>query len=410
MTGEKQVARNWFASAGARRYLAAFGLDQAADAMVYVLLAWVAVHGASALGAIWIVGAAAAAKLATLLLVGGALGDRFGAAPVVKSTLVIRSLLLVGLIAALAADVVLGIAVVAIAYGLVDGAHEPAMQALSTEVVPSDSGQKGIQGALDLVRRLGMLSAGPLVGAFIVWGSDEAAVALALVGLLAARLVVPAGTTRSRPAAERLLVLLSKLAADSREGWSVALRTKSVRSKLLIFVVANLALTPPIVLGVPLLAKAHHWSAAAFGLIDAGYAAGAIVGGIAVARWGDALSNAEEWAVGSLVPTAAAVAVLGWLDSWGLVCALAAVAGVSTGFGPSLLVGSLKESTPDHLQSRMQAARVAAIVAAGPAGIAVFGALISASSISAAITILAALLGLASILFLSGRAKELLLT
>ncbi|MDE9364009.1 MFS transporter [Luteipulveratus sp. YIM 133132] len=412
MTEQQTMTTRWWTSRAAKRYLVAFGLDQAADAIVYVLLAWVAVHEASQLGAIWIVGAAAAAKLGSLLLIGGALGDRFGPAAVVRTTITLRVLLLAGLVAVLSVDTPVGVAAFAMVYGLIDGAHEPSIQAMSVEVIPNDAGQRGVQGALDLARRAGLLAAGPVAGALILWASTRAVALVALVGLVLARVAVPA---TSRPEGDAgpsrgLVRLVTGLFAESREGWRAALRMPPVRARLAIFVVANVTLTPPVVIGVPLLAAHHHWSAAEFGLVDAGYALGAIAGGIVVARWGDQLARAEEWAVASLVPTAIAVAALGWVGSWPLALLLAAVAGVSTGFGPPLLVGAMKESTPADLQTRMQAARVGAIVAAGPAGFAIFGVLLSVSDLAPTITALAVLLAVSSVTFLFARSKQLLLT
>ena len=411
MVGRTRTAR-WWDSAQARRYVGSYGTDQMADGLVYLVLAWVAVHQAG-LGVVWVAGAAAAVKFAALILVGGALGDRYGASRVVGTTLVLRVLLIIALVLAIGSDSFAALVGCALIFGAVDGAHEPSIQALSTEVVPPEVGQKGVQAAVDLARKLALLAAGPVAGFMILAWSPQAVLVLAIVFLVGSRLLLPGVSTSSAEAeAEAVSGVGASMAAllrGSLDGVREVRRLPDVLKKLAIFLLANMALTPPVVVGVPLLTKLNDWSARDFGIVDAGYAGGALIGGLASTRWGDELDRAEEWAVASLLPTALAIGGLGWAEHWAGAAALTTVAGVSTGFGPPLLSAAIKEATPARFQSRVQSMKVAAIVAAGPLGLAVFSFLVGVSSIAIATSLLAGALGLSAAVFLASRAKQLLL-
>ncbi|GAB3582997.1 MFS transporter [Calidifontibacter terrae] len=386
------AGQQWFAVGTMRRYVASYGLDALADGLFFVLLGWVAAHSTDRLAAIAVIGVASVLKLAVLVLGGGAVGDRWGSGRVVVWTLAVRVLVLVVLATSLFGSWPTAVLVaVAAAYGVVDGVHEPAMEALSTEAPGAPEVQRGLQGALSALREVGLLASGPLAGAVIVWQSSGW-VALVIAALLAVGLVLLVGLRRSVQGDPETELAQGSLWSSARSGWRDAWRVPALRRILILFFAANVVLTPPIVAGVPLLARLHHWSALEFGVVDGGYAAGALVGALTIARFGDRVQRPMRAALFSLIPTAAALAILGWPSSWVAAAVVCVVAGFSTGFGPAVLGGTLKERTPAGLQGRVQAVRSTAVVAGGPTGFVLFAAVVGLAGVPWALTVLAAVL------------------
>lgn len=389
----------WWAVGALRRYVSAYGLDALVDGAFFVLLGWTAGQSLGSTAAVSVIASSAVLKLATLVLVGGALSDRMGAATVARGTLLVRVVLLGSLSGLLAIDgpTAAGVLLTAAAlYGLVDGLHDPAIEALSTEVPGAPTAQRSLQGALTTVREIGLLVAGPAVGGILLAASDAAAAA-ALAVVLAVAWVLVMSLGRPQPADspdDPEGIPAVGLVSAARAGWSTVWANRRLRLMMLVFFVANLTLTPPVAAGTPLLARLHHWSSLEFGLVDAGYAVGALLGGLLISQTGDQISQPVRVALLSLVPTVAAIAAAGWFTQWWLAAVLFAVAGVSTGIGPSLLGGAIKEETPAGVQGRVQAVRAAAIVAGGPAGFAVFAATAALWSTPGALTSLAVLLGI----------------
>lgn len=386
----------WWRAGLVRRYVTAYGLDALADGAFFVLLGWVAVHSMGQASAVGTIAAASALKLIVLVLVGGALGDRFGSLHVARVTLVGR----VGVLLALGAGLhweLPGWVLLLLAglYGVLDGAHDPAIEALSTEVEGAPHAQRGLQGALTTVREVGLIAAGPAVGGVIVATSATLSAVLIASFLAAAWVLVLGLRAQERPAAPVESPDVAGLFKEARTGWVLAWRMTKLRGMLLIFFAANVALTPPVVVGIPLMAKNHEWTAIEFGAVSSGYALGALGGGLMISRWGDHIHRPIRAALLSLLPTALAIGVVGWVSPWWICLILVAIAGISTGVGPSLLGGSIKEATPSDLMSRIQASRATAIVAGAPVGYALFAATAAVAGVAGALSALAIILGAA---------------
>lgn len=403
---QTSVSPSWWSVSAVRRYVAAYGIDALVDGAFFVLLGWTAAQSLSQHAAVGVIAAASVLKLTSLILVGGALSDRWGAAAVARNTLLVRTALLAALSTLLiqATPATWALCAIAGVYGAVDGLHDPAIEALSTAVRGAPRTQRSLQGVLVAVREVGLLVAGPAVGGILLAASATAAAsALAALLLLAWLLVV--SLQRNEDAAsenDAPLIPGARLFSAARQGWAEAWLRPDLRLMLGVFLFANIALTPPVAVGVPLLAKLHGWTSLQFGLVDAGYALGALGGGLLIGRMGDQLAHPVRLALLSLVPTAIAIAIVGWLDHWIAAAALFTAAGVSTGVGPSLLGGAIKEATPAGLQGRVQAVRASAIVAGGPIGFAVFAVLSEMFSTPAALSALGAFLGMAVLVALGG--------
>lgn len=402
MTAITTTENPWWSASTVRRYVGSYSIDALADGAFFVLLGWIAAHSLGQTSAVATIGAASALKLIVLVLVGGALGDRYGAARVARFTLAARGLLLVLLAGGLwVSTPSWTLLLVAAAYGLVDGIHDPSIEALSTEVPGAPSAQRGLQGALITGRELGLLIAGPAIGGMLVAVSNTVA-ALVIAALLVIAWALILGFPGQSPAEdlEDDAQVGGGLLSSAREGWVRAWKLPRLRTMLLIFFAANAVLTPPVVVGIPLLAKEHHWTSFQFGLVDAGYAVGALLGAAAISRWGDSIRRPVRVALMSLLPTAAAIGLVGMPRQWWVAATLSAIAGVSTGVGPSLLGGAIKEATPAALMSRIQASRAAAVVAGAPAGFGLFAGLAALWSVPIALAILGGVLALVVLLAL----------
>lgn len=383
----------WWSVSTVRRYVSSYGLDALADGSFFVLLGWVAAHSLGQTSAVLTIAAASALKLIVLVLFGGALGDRYGAARVARLTLLARVALLVLLAAGLWLSTPgWALLTVAATYGVVDGIHDPVIEALSTEIPGAPSAQRGLQGALTTGRELGLLVAGPAIGGMLVAvSSSVAALAIAVLLIMAWVLILGFPT---RPSSDHVdeEAQSQGLFSSAREGWGRAWGLPRLRTMLLIFFVANAVLTPPVAVGIPLLAKGNGWSSFQFGLVDASYAVGALLGAAAISRWGDSIRQPVRVALLSLLPTAVAISFVGVPNQWWYAAVLVAVAGVSTGLGPSLLGGAIKEETPATLMSRVQASRAAAVVAGTPVGFGLFAALAALWSVPIALGVLGGVL------------------
>lgn len=391
-----------------RRYVAGFSIDQAVAALVVVLLAWVSANTVSPRATVGVVGVAATCKFTAALLVGGTLSDLYGTTRVVRYTLALRVALLAALAVGIAHESVGALLVFAAFYGLVDGAHEPAWQAMSMEVAAQDA-QVGLQATLDLARRAAQFIAGPAVGVLAAWLDPIVGVFIAGPGLIAAWLLLPRlHQDRERNVGqerEGVAGVFLSVATESVKGWRVVLGIPGLTAMLGTFGVANLCLTPSVALGAPLLAVRHGWGALPFGVVEASYVAGAFIGFGVMRKWGDAIRRPLMVSLASLVPTGALVVMLPWATAWPVAALLMTGAGVSSGFAPTLLGGAIKKATPAEFQARVQGARIGTIIGAGPVGFVVLSALTAVWSLQVGIASLGALLVCVSAAALAWRSR-----
>lgn len=319
------------------------------DAALYFALGWAAsAHGGGAAG---LVLTAITVPRTALVLLGGAVADRFGA----------RRVMLVGDAVMLAATVVLALVAAdrgtplwllvaaAAVIGTVDAFHLPASGSMPRRLVPADRlsralalRQAGGQSAVLLGAPLGglLVAAGGLTGAAV---ADAVSFGLVLLVLLRVR------PREDEPAGPR-----TGLLREAASGVRLALADPLLRAALLLTGAAAGALLPVVSLLGPLLARAHGWSAGTAGLVSGGQAAGVLAVAGLVA-WRGALPRAGVGAAAGLCTASAGTALLA--AATGPVAAVAgsAVAGLGSGLfachlGPLVLTGA----PATHL-SRVQA-------------------------------------------------------
>ncbi|MFF4429990.1 MFS transporter [Streptomyces sp. NPDC001513] len=322
------------------------------DAVLYFALGWAASAHGGGTGALVLTAITLPRTL--LLLVGGAVGDRFGA----------RRVMIVGDAVMLTATLALALAgsgtdpspwllvTVAAVVGTVDAFYLPAAGSMPRSLV----GEAQLPRALAVQQAAGQVASllGAPLGAVLVAAAGLTGAVLADAGTFAIVLVVlvlvrPAFEVERSPRTEGLL-------AGAADGVRVAVADPVLRSALLLTAAAACFLLPVVSLLNPLLAREHGWSAGAAGLIAGGQSLGVVAVALVVSRRGTLRRIGRGAALGLCVaaPGIAAVALAGKAG-----VALAVAGGIVTGAGSGLFachIGPLVlTGSPGTHLARMQA-------------------------------------------------------
>jgi MFS family permease len=270
------------------RWLAGFGVSLVGDQVYYVALAWTAAEAAGAGGAGLVLAAASVPRL-LLLLVGGAVVDRWGARRLMLGSDALRCAVMVAAAAATAAtDPALTVLIpVALVFGAVDAVFLPAVGALPPYLVAPEHLAR-LQGMRIALARIAIVAGAPLGGA-VVAGYGVAA-AFAVNGFTFAVSVLALATVRVRAGAPAAPGAAGEAApargvgvgVEVRAGLGVAARSPVLRTILLVSAVAELGFTGPFNVGITLLAQERGWRAVGVGLIVGGFGAGAALAAAAV--------------------------------------------------------------------------------------------------------------------------------
>ncbi|MER6202936.1 MFS transporter [Streptomyces sp. NPDC001586] len=322
------------------------------DAVLYFALGWAASAHGGGTGALVLTAITLPRTL--LLLVGGAVGDRFGA----------RRVMIAGDAVMLTATLALALAgsgtdpspwllvTVAAVVGTVDAFYLPAAGSMPRSLV----GEAQLPRALAVQQAAGQVASllGAPLGAVLVAAAGLTGAVLADAGTFAIVLVVlvlvrPAFEVERSPRTEGLL-------AGAADGVRVAVADPVLRSALLLTAAAACFLLPVVSLLNPLLAREHGWSAGAAGLIAGGQSLGVVAVALVVSRRGTLRRIGRGAALGLCVaaPGIAAVALAGKAG-----VALAVAGGIVTGAGSGLFachIGPLVlTGSPGTHLARMQA-------------------------------------------------------
>ncbi|WP_051830413.1 MULTISPECIES: MFS transporter [Streptomyces] len=323
------------------------------DAALYFALGWAAsAHGGGAAG---LVLTAITVPRTALVLLGGAVADRFGARRVMLAADAVM------LVATLALALVAGgpgtplwlLVTAAVVIGTVDAFHLPASGSMPRRLVPAPGlaralalRQAGGQSAVLLGAPLGglLVAGGGLSGAAV---ADAVSFGIVLLVLLRVR-PREAASSADRTAASRGVL------REAASGVRLALGDPLLRAALLLTGAAAGALLPVVSLLGPLLARAHGWTAGTAGLVSAGQAAG-VLAVAALVAWRGGLPRAGVGAAAGLCTASAGIALLALAAGPVPAVAGSAVAGVGSGLfachlGPLVLTGA-----PSSHLSRVQA-------------------------------------------------------
>ena len=365
---------------GVPTFLGALGADTGADALFYLALGWVAARSGGALDAALVIAAGTVPRIAVMLL-GGVVGDRYGLSRVGTLTLAVRAALMVAFVVLLSRDALIApwpLAVLAALVGLADALHMPAMGGMAGLLAP-EGAQAAVQGLVTTVTRVSTVVATGIGGLLLAWARPSIGWAATL--LLGAALVALLVLRRS-PAGARLAVTDE----DDEEGSTVAMltaglaqvrRDRVVVLTLVLFTLANLAATAPIILGMPLKSTEYGWSGPAYGLAYLGFAAGSAAGAIAAARYAGRVTDNLVGALVLLTPGAGGLVLLALASSpWtaGLACF---VTGLFLAPAAALMLGEVRERTPARRMGRVSSVVQLSIFALIPVGHVLFGWLVT---------------------------------
>ncbi|MFE3501650.1 MFS transporter [Kitasatospora sp. NPDC059160] len=324
------------------------------DAALSFALGWAASgYGGGAAG---LVLTAVTVPRTVLVLLGGAVADRFGA----RRVMLVGDAVMLVVTAALALAVAGGrgaplwlLVGAAVATGAVDAFHLPASGSMPRRLVPADRlpralalRQAGGQCAVLLGAPLGglLVAGGGLAGA-----AAADAVSFAVVLLVLLRVRPDREGPGPAPAAAPVGLL-----REAGAGVRLALGDPLLRAALLLTGAAAGALLPVVSLLGPLLARAHGWAAGTAGLVTAGQAAGVLAVAAAVA-WRGGLPRPGVGAAAGLCTASAGTVLLALSGGPGAAVVGSTVVGLGSGLfachlGPLVLGGA-----PNSHLSRVQA-------------------------------------------------------
>lgn len=304
-------------------------------------------HGGSVAGLILLL---AAAPRAILLLIGGAVGDRYGAPRVLLVSCTAMFLVTAALVPATRAvgEPVWLLMILAVVVGVIDAFFLPSSRAMPRLLVPPPQ----VPRALASFQVTGVVFAvtGTAVGGVLVnWAGLSAAAAFDAItfGIMIVVLLVLRNTIA--PPGRMPAGMLRSIGA----GIQVAFGRPLTRALLIMMTVAAGLLMPLDALLFPLLARDHGWDAATAGLLVASRSLGVGVIAVRILLRGAFPRPGIFAAVGLLV---AAVGLLGLsvLDPLPLTFAAGVLSGIGVGTFTGHVLPLLMNSVEREFQSRLQ--------------------------------------------------------
>jgi hypothetical protein len=320
------------------------------DAAMYFALGWAATAHGGATAALVLT--AITLPRTVLLLLGGAVGDRFGARRVMITgdSVMLTAALLLAVVSLRWGTSLWLLVVVAAVIGTVDAFYLPATGSMPRRLVGKEQlpralalRQAGGQTAALLGAPLGgvLVATGGLSGAAVV---DAVTFALVLVVLLRVR---PAFDVERSSRQESLL-------AGAVGGVRLAVNDPVLRPALLLTGAAAGFLLPVISLLNPLLAREHGWGSGAAGLVAGGQAVGMIAVSLLVTRR-ETMRRIGAGAALGLCGAALGVAVVAVAPAACVAVAGGVVVGAGSGMFACHIGPLVLTSIPETHLSRMQA-------------------------------------------------------
>lgn len=370
-------------------YLGAFGFDVLADEAWYLCLAWQAVHGGASSHAA-VVMTVATLPRTLLMFAGGAVVDRLGAPRIATLTYLARLALMATMCAVVfrqgqpGADIVLAVSG---SVGALDALHLPAVGALPRLLLDADR-LVSVQALRQTAYRLSTLAAGPMVGGLLAVGGQSLALTAILICIALAQLPLAVLLHRSVPRPSRKASPLSSdPSTETAPRWASwrSLLSGEVLGVLCTVAATNVLGTAPLFLGIPLLVEHHHWPTAAYGWIMLALSAGATIGAVFSVR---KTKRSREVRGGSrwLASSGLALAFLTVPTSWQGVAIVMMASGFCMAPAGALLIGHVQRATPEEHIGKVTALSELASMGAQPISYAIFGLLVTTTSVPVAIT------------------------
>jgi MFS family permease len=318
------------------------------DLTMTFAIGWSASHyGGGIAGLILLV---AVAPRAALLLIGGAIGDRFGAPKVLLASCIAMFTLTMALVPATmaAGEPVWLLLATALVVGIIDAFFLPSSRSMPRLLVPPEQ----VPRALASYQVTGVVFAvtGTAVGGVLVsWSGLTAAAGFDALtfGVMILVLLLLRGTTEPHGVAR------TGMLRSIADGVRMAFGRPLTRALLITMTVAAGLLMPLDALLLPLLARDHQWSAATAGLLVASRSLGVGVIALRMLARGAFPRPGLVAALGLLL---AGVGLLGlsWLDALPLMIAAGIVSGIGVGTFTGHVLPLLMNSVEREYQSRLQ--------------------------------------------------------
>jgi MFS family permease len=304
-------------------------------------------HGGSVAGLILLL---AAAPRAALLLVGGAIGDRFGAPRVLLVSCMAMFVVTAALVPATlaAGEPVWLLVCLALVVGVIDAFFLPSSRAMPRLLVPPEQ----VPRALASFQVTGVIFAvtGTAVGGVLVtWSGLTAAAAFDAITfaiMIAVLLVLRTSTAAAPPSQAGIFKSIA-------EGLRIAFGKPLTRALLITMTLAAGLLMPMDSLVLPLLARHHEWDAKTAGLVIATRSLGVGVVSFRILIRG-AFQRPGVVAMLGLFGAAIGYIGLSQVDSIPLTIAAAIISGIGVGAFTGHVLPLLMNSVERGYQSRLQ--------------------------------------------------------
>jgi MFS family permease len=360
------------------------------DQFHFVALAWLVLQVTGSGLALGTVLLASQIPRAVTLLVGGALSDRLPA----RSLLLASNLIRAGLSAGIAllifgsAIQLWQLALIGVAFGIVDAIHMPAFRSL----VPRTVDEGGIAPANALVEstmQLANLVGPPLAGLFVATVGIGAS-----FGLDALSFVVAAFTVFLLTAGRRAAIAPTPAADDAtgetgeateaapgmlesiRSGLGYVFGMGSVRTVFVVSVIVNFALNGPAAVGLPWLAdQVFDAGSVGFGLLLGAWGAGALAGGLLCGATGGRIGSGQALLVLIALLGLGMIGV-GLSTVLPLTLVVLAAMGVIVGYLNVLVISWFQRRTDPSMLGRLMSIMFLAGSVAGPFSFALSGVLV----------------------------------
>jgi MFS family permease len=326
------------------------------------------------------------------MLFGGALADRYSPRDIMIYANAVRGAMAAGLAAAVLTGAIemWMVYAAALAFGVVTGIFEPASQAAVPRLVADEqleSGNSLVFLGDQLASFLGPTAAGVLIGWFATRApSGEEVASLTGIGFA---FVVHAATFAVSIGLLALIGRMTALGGDEHDrplqaiaqGFRFVAARRHLVWILLLIALANLFMTGPLLVGVPVLADARlPEGAAALGLVLSGYAFGNLLGLVLAGT----VKRPSPRVFGAIVVLlfaafAAGLSVFAWVTSTWTAVPVIALMGIGNGYLGVAVVTHLQRSVRPEMIGRMMSLFMVAMFAVMPLSQALSGVVVKAS-------------------------------
>lgn len=359
------------------------GASLVGDQFSLIALPWLVLQLTGDSVALGLVLALAGFPRAAIMLVGGALTDRFSQRTVMIASDLARLVLTV----AMAGLILYGHAEMwmlyayALLFGTVSGIFIPASGSIVPKLVRRDDLQAGnsiIQGTSQLSVFIGPALAGAVIAYFAASGAGSTmeGIGLAFAVDAVTFLVSLATLSLMRPDAERP-AQKSDMIASIREGIAFVFGDPALRALFIVLAGVNFLFAGPFLVGVPVIANGRlAEGAAAFGLLVSAYGGGNLAGILASMAVRPRPSAMGYLAMGVIALFGVGIAIVGVITSTWAGCLVLAVLGVFNGFMAIMLITMLQKIAPMEMMGRLMSLAMLAGVGLVPVSQAISGFLI----------------------------------